>query len=67
MMAGSPLYPQKAHLRLRVNRRGGLLRLCAGLDPDAWALVLGAVLVIAMRMLATRYRWNLPTARMPKQ
>ena len=33
MMAGSPLYPQKAHLRLRVNRRGGLLRLCAGLDP----------------------------------
>ena len=45
------------------EHRWGVLLLVLG----AVTMVLGAVLVIAMRMLATRYRWNLPTARMPKQ
>ena len=68
MMAGITPYILKKHIYACASIVGAVFYVYVrGWIPDAWALVLGAVLVIAMRMLATRYRWNLPTARMPKQ
>ena len=68
MMAGITPYILKKHIYACASIIGAIFYVYARpLIHESWALVVGAALVIAVRMLATRYRWNLPTARMPKQ
>ncbi len=68
MMAGITPYILKKHIYACASIIGAIFYVYARpLIHESWALVVGAALVIAVRMLATRFRWNLPIARMPKQ
>ena len=67
MMAGITPYILKKHIYACASILGAMAYIYGRmLMPDSLALVVGAAVVIIVRMLATKYRWNLPVARMPK-
>ncbi len=67
MMAGITPYILKKHIYACASILGAMAYIYGRLlIPDSLALVIGAAVVIIVRMLATRYRWNLPVARIPK-
>lgn len=67
MMAGITPYILKKHIYACASIVGAIVYIyCRPYMPDALAMLLGATVVIAIRMLATKYRWNLPVARIPK-
>ena len=67
MMAGITPYILKKHIYACASIVGAMFYIyCRPYMPDPLAMFLGAALVVAIRMLATKYRWNLPVARIPK-
>ena len=67
MMAGITPYILKKHIYACASILGAMAYIYGRLlIPDSLALVIGAAVVIIVRMLATKYRWNLPVARIPK-
>ena len=67
MMAGITPYILKKHIYACASILGAMAYIYGRLlIPDSFALIIGAAVVIIVRMLATKYRWNLPVARIPK-
>lgn len=67
MMAGITPYILKKHIYACASIVGAMFYIYTrSFMPEALAMFLGAVLVVAIRMLATKYRWNLPVARIPR-
>ncbi len=67
MMAGITPYILKKHIYACASIAGAVIYMYGRIwMDDSVALITGAVAVVVIRMLATKYRWNLPVARMPK-
>ncbi len=67
MMAGITPYILKKHIYACASIVGAMFYIYTRpFMPEALAMFLGAVLVVTIRMLATKYRWNLPVARIPR-
>jgi uncharacterized membrane protein YeiH len=67
MMAGITPYILKKHIYACASILGAMFYIYGRLlMPDDVAMIGGALLVIIVRMLATKYRWNLPVARIPR-
>lgn len=63
IMAGETPFVLRKHIYACASILGAVL--CVqlwGIVPFDWAMILGAALVIVIRMLAAHYRWNLPKA-----
>ena len=69
ILAGQPPYILRKHVYACASLAGALCYVfMAPLLPGDATMLLGAFLVVAIRMLATRYCWNLPTAtKVPKK
>lgn len=65
VLAGLPPYIFVKHVYASASLAGALA--CAGLwnyVPSIWAMCIGAVLVIVIRLLSAHFRWSLPRAEM---
>lgn len=63
IMAGEPPFVLRKHIYASASILGGILTVFLwGALPWDWSMILGALVVITIRMLATHYRWNLPKA-----
>ena len=68
VLAGEPPSILVRHIYACASIGGALSYIWAGRHLGSLpALILSPALVVLIRILAARYRWNLPTARMPKQ
>lgn len=67
MMAGITPYILKKHIYACASIVGAVVYMYGRLlIDDSAALISGAVVVVMIRLLATRYRWNLPVAKVPR-
>lgn len=63
IMAGETPFVLRKHIYACASIFGAILCITLwGSVPWDWAMIIGAVAVIIVRMLATHYRWNLPKA-----
>lgn len=63
IMAGETPFVLRKHIYASASILGGILTVSLWeILPWDWAMILGAAVVVTIRMLATHYRWNLPKA-----
>ena len=63
MLAGQSPYILRKHVYASASIAGAVCYVCLNgwLSRDA-SMILSAILVVLIRLLATKYDWNLPTA-----
>lgn len=67
MMAGQTPYILRKHVYACASIAGALCYVClSGRIPGDPAMLISALLIVLIRMLATKYCWNLPTATKKK-